>query len=638
MSLIRDFLRQFRGWFAALGLMMVLYGLLRLLFWEYNRSIFPDIPFAEKGWILLRGAQQDLVSLVILNFPLLLLQTLGTVPALSRILTVRLMRWLFIILNCFGVALNVLDTAYFRFSKQRSSSDLFYVLPDSAGSLGSNLRGYFLFFLLFGILVYCIARMGRLPGQGQQKFKAPPSRLIANQLVLLLLLWLLTRGWEGSPVIPSTPLLSVRPSSLPLAQNSLYTFAYSLYRKQDELAPLHYFPPDRLQTLVRTNHLMGDGRRAFEKKNVILCILESFSRCYLEPSDPRKAETPFFDSLIGKSLYFPNAFANGFSSNQGIVAILGGLPAFLDEPFYYSHYANTPLRSLGNILKEKGYDTDFFLGAGRDHFGFGKFSRMVGIDHYYGRAEFDDDRFYDGNWGIFDEPFLQYGALVLSVKKQPFFAVLYNISSHPPFTLPPEHQGQFTRPGRTRAQSSISYVDYSFRRFFASCQKAPWFRNSLFVFCADHWLYPEDGSPYDYISSCSIPLFIYDPSSPSGSRPGKIASQVDITPTVLDLLHYSGNYTGFGTSLLDRSAGPDSLRYAINKPGSTPQIITQEYVLGYDPASGTSRYLFDYRRDSLLRVNLIGDSGFQDTRQRLETRLKANIQAYHQALIARKLD
>jgi len=55
-----------------------------------------------------------------------------------------------------------------------------------------------------------------------------------------------------------------------------------------------------------------------------------------------KANTPFFDSLIARSIYFPNAYANGYSSNQGIVSILAGLPSFLDEPFFIPNMP-TPL-------------------------------------------------------------------------------------------------------------------------------------------------------------------------------------------------------------------------------------------------------------------------------------------------------
>lgn len=132
----------------------------------------------------------------------------------------------------------------------------------------------------------------------------------------------------------------------------------------------------------------------------------------------------------------------------------------------------------------------------------GKFCNMIGIDHYYGRKAFNDDRYYDGNWGIFDEPFLQFGIRKLNQKHTPFFSVFFTISSHPPFTIPEKYKEKFNYPGQSPAQHSISYVDYAFRQFFDSCKNTPWFKNTLFVFSADHWLGPDDGAIW-------VPCFLF---------------------------------------------------------------------------------------------------------------------------------
>jgi phosphoglycerol transferase MdoB-like AlkP superfamily enzyme len=481
-------------------------------------------------------------------------------------------------------------------------------------------------------LIFFTKKIFSLGTQAFSKWKY----IFLGQLVIIALLLLLARGIHERPLVPSTPLLQVNARQLPIAQNSINTFLYSLARKQQQLKPKKYFSRDELDRIVVTNHVCKPERKtdSLIKKNVIICILESFSRCYLMPGDIHKANTPFFDSLIRKSIFFPNAFANGFESNQGIVSILGGLPAFLDEPFYYSVYANTPLKSIGNVLKEKGYNTNFFMGASEDHFGFGKFTRMAGIDNYYSRADFSDDHFYDGNWGIFDEPFLQYGARVLSGKQQPFLAVFFNISSHSPFTIPDIHRQQFNMPGKTPAQRSISYVDYAFRRFFETSKKSSWFRNSIFVFCADHYYYPGSGS-YDAVTGSTIPIFIYDPSADTGGINTSLISQIDITPALLSLLNYKGTYTGFGTNVFDSSKNE---RYVINKPGHIYQVITTDFVLGYDASGEKKQYLYRYNTDSLLKNNLLDSARYLDTGNGLERLLKANIQRYNQALIRRSLE
>jgi phosphoglycerol transferase MdoB-like AlkP superfamily enzyme len=633
------FLRQFRIIFLSIALLLLLHFGLRIIFWIDNQSLFSVTSWKEKALVCWWGLIMDLQGIILLNIPVLLLLFLSQYTSRRKKNLLFIAGVLFIVLNLAGLAINVLDIGYFRFNKHRSNADLFYVFADSAGSFKSVLLIYWplliLFLLLAAVLIWFTQKIFV-----REAFQWAWPILFARQILLIVCLVFLARGLQERPLIPASPLLQINPKELPLAQNSINTLLYSLIRRQEEVEPKNYFTADQLNQIVNSNHFLSARQQrgktdSMIKKNIVICILESFSGCYLRPGDPLKARTPFFDSLISKSLFFPNAFANGFSSNQGIVAILGGLPAFLDEPFYYSDYANTPLRGIGNILKEKGYNTNFFLGAGKDHFGFGKFTRMAGIDHYYSGVDFNDSRFEDGAWGIFDEPFFQFGAKVLAQKKPPFLAVLFNISSHPPFTIPVQHRNEFDFPDQSPAQRSISYVDYSFRRFFETCEKSPWFKNSIFVFCADHWLYPGNGYPYNYLNCGSIPIFIFDPSQNHGAVEERIASQVDLTPTILDLLHFTGNYTGFGMSLLDST---EINRYAINKPAGIPQIITQEYILGYDLAHERSKYLYHYSSDSLLKTNLIEEVQFNPVRIKLETLLKANIQRYNQDLIARSLE
>ncbi|HVU97278.1 MAG TPA: LTA synthase family protein [Puia sp.] len=622
-------------------LLLFIHFLLRLGFWWYNQAEFAGLNAHERYQSLIEGFQQDLVSIVLVNIPtLLLLGIMAWLPSFrfQRPLLYGARGW-FVLGNCFAVAFNCVDIGYYRFGRHRANLDLQYVLRDSIPSFKSLLFGYWYLVILFLLLVSLIVWMAKqLPESEPPGYRDRRVYLIFRQGILVLAL-LVTMGWIGGgrPVMPSTPLLSLPPSALALAQNSLLTWAYSCFHRSHELAPVHYFSDSTAYRLAPGVHQLASPPQP-RKKNVVLFILESFSRCYVMPGDAYKAKTPFLDSLLGKSLFFPHSFANGFSSNQGIVAILGGIPALMDEPFFYSEYANTPIHSLGNILQEQGYSTNFFMGAGNNHFGFGTFAHMTGIEHSYWREDFDNDRLYDGNWGIFDEPFLQYGGRVLSMQQQPFLGVFFTISAHPPYTIPPALRQRFATPGQSAAQRAIAYVDYSLREFFAANQDKPWFRNTLFVFCADHWLSPSDGrTPFSPVNICTIPIFIYDPSHEERDWRPTVAGQVDVVPTVLDRLGYRGTYTGFGRSLLD-TAVADSDRYVINRIGETYQIIDKDYVLGYDLTRDGPSYLYHYPADSACRNNLLGlpSAAYQQRLRRLERLLRANIQSYRAALTKRE--
>lgn len=46
-----------------------------------------------------------------------------------------------------------------------------------------------------------------------------------------------------------------------------------------------------------------------------------------------------------------------------------------------------------------------------------------------------DDNF-DGAWGVWDEPFIDYMGEEISDFKEPFFASIFTLSSHHPFNVP----------------------------------------------------------------------------------------------------------------------------------------------------------------------------------------------------------
>src|SRR5690606_39267322 len=118
--------------------------------------------------------------------------------------------------------------------------------------------------------------------------------------------------------------------------------------------------------------------------------------------------TPFLDSLAGEGMSFTNSYANGLRSAEGLRAIFSGIPSLMAEPFTTSVYSTNKITSIPGLLKTQRYHTSFSHGATNGSMSFDVFTRSAGVDHYYGRTEYNNDKDYDGNWGIYDEPFLQY--------------------------------------------------------------------------------------------------------------------------------------------------------------------------------------------------------------------------------------
>ena len=113
-----------------------------------------------------------------------------------------------------------------------------------------------------------------------------------------------------------------------------------------------------------------------------------------------------------------------------------------------------------------------------------------------------------------------------------------------------------------------------------------------------------------------------------------VAGQVDITPLILQRLHYTGIWKGFGHDF----SAPNEFHYVIGRPVQLVQIISGDFVLGYDPVQERTNYFYQYRADPELHKNLVDDPVYRTEKRKMEDYLKASIQRYNQSLIRGKLE
>ena len=76
---------------------------------------------------------------------------------------------------------------------------------------------------------------------------------------------------------------------------------------------------------------------------------------------------------------------------------------------------------------------------------FNAFAKCAGYDIYYGRTEFNNDTHYDGQWGIFDEPFLVNMVSEISNYQTPFLTTVFTLSSHNPYKIPSKYHDKFPK-------------------------------------------------------------------------------------------------------------------------------------------------------------------------------------------------
>lgn len=372
---------------------------------------------------------------------------------------------------------------------------------------------------------------------------------------------------------------------------------------------------------------------ASTKPNVVLLIMESNGREYFGSFNRNqnipnyKGYTPFVDSLAQHSLIFTNAYANGYKSIHGMSSILAGVPSFKDA-YTSSAFVKQKTQSLISVLNDEGYDTSFFHGAPNGSMGFLGFGNILGIEHYYGKKEYNNNADFDGVWGIWDEPFFQYMKTVLDQKKQPFMATLFSVSSHEPYEVPEKYAGKFPK-GDVNIHEGIGYSDYALRQFFAAAKKEPWFKNTIFVLVADHSntiFYEEYRKEF---MRNTVPILFYTADERFKGINDDWAQQIDIYPTVLDMIGYRKPFRSWGRSLIS----PGKIApFVIKHSANMYQYMSGAYICTFDGKKAVGFYA---KEDKDMTHNLIAKR--TPEMDVLEMKVKSFVQDYMNRIVDRKL-
>ncbi|MCZ8285869.1 MAG: LTA synthase family protein, partial [Bacteroidia bacterium] len=356
-------------------------------------------------------------------------------------------------------------------------------------------------------------------------------------------------GTQRIPIVFLDAAIYTSPKYIPIVINTPFSVLKSA--ELTEIKPITFFDEHQLKALYNPVHEADTG--TFKNYNVCVIALESFSKEFTGISN-RKSYTPFLDSLMKQSIVFSNAIANEKTSINGIPAILASAPCFLDNHYLNSAYSNNVIQTLPSLLKEKGYYSVFYHGGTNGTMNFDSFAKLAGYDAYYGRTEYNDEKDYDGQWGIWDEPFLVRTVQEMGKLKAPFMTSIFTLSSHNPYKIPAKYDGKFDK-GKMEIHQCIGYTDYALKRFFTEAQKQPWFANTLFVLCPDHTSISDDPFYANAIGQYSIPIMFYK----QGITPAmetKTVQQLDIMPTVLGYLNYDKPYYSFGSDMFSARHQP----------------------------------------------------------------------------------
>lgn len=646
----KQYMAPFVSLVVNIFMAFVVYLIARVAFLLENFSYFSEgLSFSQVGewfwggYIFDRSAitYTNSLYIVMMLFPLWIKERQGYH---------LLCKWVFVVVNTLTLVINLCDAVYFPYTLRRTTTSVFREFSNENNLLDvfwGELWGHWYLLLLAIAVVWLMWKLYLMPRTHHTYYATLGSRIGFGVVQLLLLLSITPlaigacRGGLESGIRPITVNNAnqyvSRPTECAIVLNTPFALIRTIGKDVFEVPP--YFENLEAAERVFSPIHRPVSTHPFQKKNVVVLIVESFGREYIGALNKDlengnyKGYTPHVDKLIQQSATYQYSYCNGRKSIDGMPSVLCGIPMF-KEPFVLSPASMNNYTSMAGLLGKEGYHTAFFHGANRGSMGFMAFANKVGFQQYFGRQDYAaDKRFggdadFDGHWGIWDEPFLQYWATKIGELKEPFMTACFTVTSHTPYVIPEKYKKVYPEEGIV-IHKCIRYTDMAIGKFFETAEKQPWYKNTIFVLTSDHTNLSDHQQYQTDIGGFCSPIVIFDPSGEvkSGIYPG-IAQQIDILPTVLSILGYNKPFLSFGCDLMTT---PMKETYAVNYLNGIYQYCKYGYVLQFDGQHTKAIYRLD---DKLMQHNLLGKVKEQ---AQMEHELKAIIWQYMYRMVHDKL-
>jgi hypothetical protein len=575
---------------------------------------------------------------------------------------------------------NGIDTGYSQVTAKRSGYELFDILGDDANRFAPYIIDNWYIILGLAAMGYFIYRWVPIHGQYPDiNFRMRPLRGLIATLTFAAICLLGFRGGfqlrplraidasnfvqpEIAPLVTSTPLQIIstwKRNGLPNFEFDIQFPANSAITSEPKTSASQHWLFDNSTALspFPMSRTLGGG---WVQPNIVVIVVESLARDYTGFGNGTQF-TPYLDRLAAdpNTLYFPYCYANGTKSIEMVPSIFCGMPSLMSEFYVTSAYASNKVNNAYKLAK--GYKTAFFHGSNNGTMGFQSFLKQTGLQQYHGIDQYPSDlyqRDFDGNWGIFDEPYLQHFIRCMDTMnngKQPVFASVFTLSSHHPYTIPEPYLNKLPGTPET-VQHTIAYADIALHKFFETAAKKPWFENTVFVITGDHTSHSDKEYFYSQSGHYEVPFLIYAPGidikhinekpnqseefrnqqlriqqpqtfiNPSrnewadiiNTATKKTLSQCDIIPTLWNLLGANNPRLGFGRSAFD----PNYKGYSTHIDKDLYYIIQYPFVLALDQQGKVVDYHKQLRNNNKAqKLPLLGPQ-FEWMRATLQCQMK----------------
>ncbi len=389
-------------------------------------------------------------------------------------------------------------------------------------------------------------------------FALQKTRYIFKLYFLPLVAFLLFFGIRSSltskrPINSSNAVFSSNQFSNSLALNSLYAVSFAVYSLKHEENMVKMYgkitkdkaiknvrkymtakPEDFTNSKIPLLHKQATHNKKNRPYNLVIFLQESLGAEYVGHLRGLPL-TPHLDALSKKALTFTNLYCTGTRSVRGIEAVTTGFLPTASRSIVKLGKSQSNFFTLAELLKRKGYETSFVYGGMANFDNMASFFNGNGFDTIWDEEDFDrENSSYKGVWGYSDEDLVrEANNLYASYGDKPFFSMLFSTSNHEPFEFPDGRIELYEQPKNT-VNNAIKYADFAIGKFFELAKNEAYFKNTIFLVVADHntRTYGNNLVP---VHKFHIPAIILGPEI-TPSQYTKLCSQIDLAPTLLDLM------------------------------------------------------------------------------------------------------
>lgn len=567
------------------------------------------------------GTRFDIRLAMALLLPAMIFINLPLNPAFK----VRLMNWIYSIFFLLISLLYIVDVGYFAYLKSRLNATVIQFFKNPIISFEMVRESYpwaLLLLIIFAIAAVCIFILVKYLTPklvGSPLVNNYKTRFIGGFVFMIFFAFGMYGSFKMYPLRWSEAFSTPDAFASNLSLNPILyvadTYTFRNAEVEKDKTSEHYevvakfLGVDNLdaKNLNFVRSFQGDADKSMSQPNVVLIVMESLAWYKTGIGGSEVNPTPNLDKISQESLLFSNFYTPTVATARSIFAAVTSLP---DTSKVKTGSRNPFIVNQHTIMGEfKNYDKFYFLGGSANWGNIrGVFSYNVPNLQIFEEGSYKAPRV--DVWGISDLNLFKEAHeninLAHNKDKKPFFAFIQTAGFHRPYTIPADSDGFVVKTPKDISEAEIraygfeSFEEYNAMRlqdfalgkFFELAKKEDWYDNTIFVVFGDHAL-PHNNAKNvpewkkSLANGFHVPFLIHSPKRILPGIEPKIASEMDVMPTLAGLAGVSYKTRALGRDLFNPKF--DEYRAAFSYNWYAPfhiSLLDKDFYFEYIPYNG----------------------------------------------------